>query len=187
MLYICIIRNSLLHRFYMIKNKFVLLFLISFLIFGCNQRSKTQCLVLHIEAVVKETDSINTFYNLNDNIDFTHSHSFWTKVNGSKKNQKIELVFPDSVQPKQIRLDFGHNKKQPDIIINKITLSYKSKNITLQAKEIFYTFRVDESNTVLDKLNGSIKRKFPNQKNGPSLYPKGDKLYKKLNNLYYNE
>ncbi|MES2864786.1 MAG: hypothetical protein V4666_11750 [Bacteroidota bacterium] len=168
----------------MIKNKFILMFLIFFIVVSCDQENKTQSLVLSIEAIIEETDSINTYYNTNNDIDFTHSQSFWTKVKGSKKNQKIELIFPDSVQPRQIRLDFGRNIKQNDIVINKILMSYKDKNITLQAKEIFYTFRVDESNTTFDKLNGSIQRKSPKQINGPSLYPKGDKLYKKLNQLY---
>ena len=50
--------------------------------------------------------------------------------------------------------------------------------------EIFYVFRIDENNTIVDKLNGSLKRKEPNQATGPSLYPKGDKLYNKLSQLY---
>ena len=60
----------------------------------------------------------------------------------------------------------------------------KTETSRFGVKEIFYVFRVDENNTVVDKLNGSIKRKNPNQINGPSLYPKGDKLYNKLCQLY---
>ena len=170
--------------FYMKINKIILMLLIFFIVMSCNNESKTQSLVFSIEAVIEETDSINAFYNKDNSVDFTHAKSFWTKVKGSKKNQKIEIIFPDSIQPKQIRLDFGRNIKQKDIIINKFLIAYKNKSLILKGKEIFYTFRVDESNTVFDKLNGSIKRKAPNQTNGPSLYPKGDKLYKKLIQLY---
>jgi hypothetical protein len=164
--------------------------LISFLVvlllfFNCDNISQTNNqLVVNIDAVIQKSDSINVYYTMSKDINFTDTLSFWKKVNGSKKNQKIEIVFPDSIQPKQIRLDFGRNIKQPDIVINKISISYKKKSITLQAKEIFYTFRIDESNTVFDKLTGSIRRKNPKQLIGPSLYPKGDKLYKKLNQLY---
>ena len=86
--------------------------------------------------------------------------------------------------PKQIRLDFGRNITQKDIVLNKIDFTYKNKNFSVKGKEIFYVFRVDENNTVVDKLNGSIRRKNPKQINGPSLYPKGEKLYNRLNQLY---
>ncbi len=165
-----------------IKAIIFIVFLLLFL--NCDNNNSTNQLVLNIDAVIQKSDSINVYYTMTKDINFTDTQSFLKKVNGNKKNQKIQIVFPDSIQPKQIRLDFGRNIKQPDIVINKISISYKKKSITLQAKEIFYTFRIDESNTVFDKLTGSIRRKDPKQLNGPSLYPKGDKLYNKLNQLY---
>ena len=96
----------------------------------------------------------------------------------------IQIVFPDSIQPKQIRLDFGRNISQSDVVLNKMDFVYKNKNFPVKGKEIFYIFRVDENNTSVDKLYGSIKRKNPKQENGPSLYPKGDKLFNRLKQLY---
>mgnify|MGYP003453432252 FL=1 len=81
-------------------------------------------------------------------------------------------------------IDFGRNVSQKDIVLNKIDFAYKNKNFSVKGKEIFYVFRIDENNTIVDKLNGSLKRKEPNQATGPSLYPKGDKLYNKLSQLY---
>ena len=108
------------------------------LFFNCDNISQTNNqLVVNIDAVIQKSDSINVYYTMSKDINFTDTLSFWKKVNGSKKNQKIEIVFPDSIQPNQIRLDFGRNIKQPDIVINKISISYKKKSITLQAKGIF--------------------------------------------------
>lgn len=154
------------------------------LFFNCENKDNMNQLVVNIDAVIQRTDSINVYYTNNKSIEFIDKQSFWTKVNGNKKNQKIQIVFPDSILPKQIRLDFGRNKAQKDIVLNKISLSYKRKNFSAKGKEIFYIFRVDENNTVLDNLNGSIKRKNLKQINGPSLYPKGDKLFQRLNQLY---
>ena len=156
----------------------------SFFLISCKKESKTNSLVLDIDAVIQTTDSINVYYTTNRSIEFNDLQSFWIKVKGSKKNQKIQIVFPDSIQPKQIRLDFGKNITQKDIVLNKINFTYKDKNFSAKGKEIFYIFRVDENNTIVDKLNGIIKRKTPNQVNGPSLYPKGDKLFNRLNQLY---
>ena len=105
-------------------------------------------------------------------------------MTGNKKNQNIQIIFPDSIFPKQIRIDFGRNISQNDVVLNKVDFAYKNKNFSLKGKEIFYIFRVDENNTVVDKLNGSIKRKNPKQINGPSLYPQGDKLFNRLIKFY---
>ncbi len=154
------------------------------LFLNCENNNNTNQLVVNIDAVIQKTDSINVYYTKSKDINFKDEQSFWTKVIGNKKNQKIQIVFPDSVQPKQIRLDFGRNISQNDIVLNKMDFSYKNKNFSVKGKEMFYIFRVDENNSVVDKLNGSIKRKDPNQINGPSLYPKGDKLFNRLNQLY---
>jgi hypothetical protein len=58
------------------------------------------------------------------------------------------------------------------VVLNKVDFAYKNKNFSLKGKEIFYIFRVDENNTVVDKLNGNIKRQNPKQINGSSIYPK---------------
>ena len=164
--------------------KLLIILVITLIFFNCENTGYTNQLVLNIDAVIKETDSINVYYSNNRSIEFDEKQSFWTKVKGNKKNQKVEIVFPDSIQPKQIRIDFGRNKKQPEIILNEITFTYKEKSFSAKGEEVYFLFRVDESNTQIDKLIGSLKRKEPNQATGPSLYPKGDKLYNKLCQLY---
>jgi hypothetical protein len=154
------------------------------LFINCENNNNINQLVVNIDVVIQKTDSINVYYTESKTIDFADTQSFWTKVSGNKKNQNIQIVFPDSIQPKQIRLDFGRNLSQNDVVLNKIDFIYKNKSFSLKGKEIFYIFRVDENNTIVDKLNGSIKRKNPKQINGPSLYPKGDKLFNRLNQLY---
>jgi hypothetical protein len=166
--------------------KFIpILFLLgSVILIRCNKETKTNSLVLNIDAVIKISDSINTYYTINNSIEFNDKQSFWTKVKGNEKNQKIQIIFPDTIQPKQIRLDFGRNIKQPEIIVNEMKFSYKDKVFTAKGEEIYYLFRVDDSNTTINKLTGSLKRKEKNQIIGPSLYPNGDKLYLELNQLY---
>ena len=164
--------------------KQLLVFIASYIIISCNNETKNHSFVLNIDAVIQQSDSINVYYTKNKDINFTDKQSFWTKVTGNKKNQNIQIVFPDSILPKQIRLDFGKNIAQKDIVLNKISFSYKNKNFSAKGKEIFYIFREDQNNTIVDKLNGSINRKNPKQINGPSLYPKGDKLFHRLNQLY---
>jgi hypothetical protein len=70
------------------------------------------------------------------------------------------------------------------MVLNKIDFTFKNNDFSVKGKEIFYIYREDEMNTTVGKLNGSIKRKTLKQINGPSLYPKGDKLFHRLNQLY---
>lgn len=154
------------------------------LFLNCEKNNNINQLVVDIDAVIQKTDSINVYYTKNKEVNFSDEQSFWINVAGNKRNQNIQIVFPDSIQPKQIRLDFGRNISQSDVVLNKMDFAYKNKNFSVKGKEIFYIFRVDDNNTTVDKLNGSIKRKNPKQENGPSLYPKGDKLFNRLNQLY---
>lgn len=156
--------------------------LISFI--SCNNQNNTNSLVLNFEAVIQHSDSINTYYTTNNTIDFNDFQSFKTKIEGSSKNQKVKIVFPDSIKPNQIRLDFGKNTANQEIVLNKIELSYLESHFEAKGEEIYWYFRPDENNTLLDKKNGVLKRKSPTQLNGPSLYPKGDKLKKELDLLY---
>lgn len=165
------------------KIKVISSFVIFFFFLSCDNPKKDD-FSINIDLVIKQNDSIQLFYSDYKTLSFTEKKSFWTKVTGNKKNQTIKITFPDSVRPKQIRIDFGRNRLQPEIILNKIEFSFKENAAIYKGKEIFYIFREDQNNTVADKLNGSIKRKNANQINGPSLYPKGEKLYNRLNQLY---
>ena len=139
---------------------------------------------MNLDVVLRENDSIHIYYTKNASVTFIEKQSFWKKVAGSKKNQTVSVIFPDSIIPKQIRIDFGRNIKQPEIILNEITFAYREKKFSAKGEEIYNLFRVDESNTEIDKLTGSLKRKIPTQNSGPSLYPKGNKLNNRLIQLY---
>lgn len=151
------------------------------LYFSCTQTKETTTLKIEIDTVIQESDSIHVFYTTNQSIDFNENQSFWKVVNGSSKNQKIEIEFPKDTLPKQLRIDFGNSIHQKEIVLNKIDIQYKSNRLTLQGKEIYYYFRIDESVTELDKELGILKRKDSLQTRGPSLYPKGNQLFGKLN------
>jgi hypothetical protein len=116
-------------------------------------------------------------------INFNEENSFWTKIKGNKKNQKITLRFPHNVVPNQFRLDFGKNRNQSDIVLNKVECIYKENTFALKGKEIYKVLRVDEANTILERDLGILKRLHSKQLNGPSLYPNGDFLRKKLEEL----
>lgn len=160
------------------------LLLLMFCFSNCEKDKNTNTLKIELDTVIKENDSIHIYYKDDSTIDFNENQSFWKVVNGISKNQKINLIFPDSIHPKQLRLDFGNSINQKEVVINQITFKYKKEVFSLQGKEIYYYFRIDDSVTELDKNLGVLKRKDTLQTRGPSLYPKGNKLIEQLTILY---
>lgn len=163
------------------------LLLVMFCFSNCEKDKNTNTLKIELDTVIKENDSIHIYYKEDSTIDFNENQSFWKTVNGISKNQKINFIFPDSIHPKQLRLDFGNSINQKEVVINQITFKYKKEVFSLQGKEIYYYFRIDDSVTELDKNLGVLKRKDTLQTRGPSLYPKGNKLIELLTILYKKE
>lgn len=166
--------------------KKLLFFSLLTILLSCTESSQTNNLFLNIDMIVKQNDSINVYYTQNEEIDFIDKQSFWTNVEGNSKNQTVKIAFPDTVIPKQIRIDFGNNLNQPEIVLNKMDFYFKKEHFSLKGKEIYYYFRIDGSVTELDLEMGTLKRKDSLQTRGPSLYPKGDNLFNKLNEFQNN-
>lgn len=152
----------------------------SILLVACTQTGSAPVFALKLDMVMKKNDSIQVFYTTDGTINFTEGQSFWTRVNGAKHNQTIILPLPNDTIPTQLRIDFGRNRQQDDVVLNKIEIQYQKKAEEIKGRDIYTYFRVDDSYTVLDKDLGLLKRKQPGQLNGPSLYPNGEMLRQKL-------
>lgn len=161
------------------------LIVLLFLLFSCSQTKKNLEFVLHLDFVMKQNDSIHIYYKKDGTINFNEKESFWIPVEGQNKNQNLEIPFPEKTLPNQVRIDFGRNRNQDDIILNKIEFSYKGNSFEAKGKEIYNYFWADTSSTVLDRDFGLLKRKVKGQLNGPSLYPSGYYLAVKLDELKY--
>ena len=164
------------------KVKVIIAVLTFFFLLSCNKSVKED-FSINIDLVIKQNDSIQLFYSDDGTLNFTEKKSFWKKIKGSPRNQTIKLVIPKNILPNQLRIDFGRNPKQEAIVLNKVELNYAKQEIILKGYEIYTLFRIDDSNTILDKRKGTLNRKTLNQLVGPSIYPFGDKLKKRLQHL----
>ena len=166
-------------NFFSMKVKIIIAVVTFFFLLSCNKSVKED-FSINIDLVIKKNDSIQLFYSDDGTLNFTEKKSFWKKIKGSPRNQTIKLVIPKNILPNQLRIDFGRNLKQEAIVLNKVELNYATQDIVLKGNEIYTLFRIDESNTILDKKKGTLDRKIPNQVVGPSIYPLGDNLKKRL-------
>lgn len=161
--------------------RFIWIFLI---VLSCQDYKKEEFFTVTMDVVMKDDDSIHVFYKSDGTVNFIEEESIWKNVKGSDKNQKISIVFPKHVMPNQIRIDFGRNKKQNQVILNKIQLERFGNGFSADGKEIYKLFRIDTSNTSLNKDTGVLTRK-DSLSQGLSLYPNGYYLAVKLEELKY--
>jgi len=166
--------------------KIILLFSLCFLA-SCKSDVDNFSCKMNMDVVMKQNDSIQVFFTDDGTIHFNETQSFWVKVKGNTKNQMVAITFPKKIVPTQVRLDFGRNKKQEDIIFNKFEFVYRGKKFVAKGKEIYKYFRIDQSNTLFDEKTGALTRKDRSQLNGPSLYPNGYNLAVKLEELKFKK
>jgi hypothetical protein len=166
--------------------KLLIFYIIVALFISCNDNKEKNETIITIETVIKRNDSIRVFYTTDETINFSEEQTVRKRITGSTKNQVIFIEIPENTKPKQIRIDFGSNIKNQEIVLNKIKISYHEAKFEAKGEEIYRYFRPDENNTILNKKSGILKRKDSAQINGPSLYPKGDKLTEQLHILYKN-
>lgn len=125
-----------------------------------------------LDVIVKENDDFSLFYTEDGSTDFTKIKPIYMSVKGSETSQKVLYSLPEDVIPTQLRLDFGINKNQKDIVLNSVTMDYKGKTRTIGCPELVSFFRADDSKCTFDPITGKIVAKIVDGKRlYPSLYP----------------
>lgn len=125
-----------------------------------------------LDVIVKENDDFSLFYTEDGSTDFTKIKPIWMSVKGSESSQKVIYSLPEDIVPTQLRLDFGINKNQKDIILNSVTMDYKGKTKTIGCPQLVSFFRADDSKCTFDHVTGKIVAKIVDgNRQYPSLYP----------------
>ena len=124
-----------------------------------------------MQVIVPKDDSFALYYTFGGT-DFSQQQPLWTAVSGNPEAQKVQFVFPQEVKPAQLRIDFGRNKGQDDIVLEKITMTYNGKEFSAAGQDIFRYFRPDDGKCTVNPGNGTLTGKvIDGVKQGPSLYP----------------
>jgi hypothetical protein len=166
------------------KTKLITILLLITTIFGCKDEKSVDNLEivkpdvidnsfkLSLDVIVKENDDFSLFYTEDGSTDFTKIEPIWISVKGSESSQKVIYSLPEDVIPTQLRLDFGINKNQKDIVLNNVSMNYKGKTKTIGCPNLVSFFRADDSKCTFDHVTGKIVAKIVDGKRQyPSLYP----------------
>jgi hypothetical protein len=122
-------------------------------------------------VVVKKDDDFSLFYTEDGSANFK-GEPIWQGVKGNEMVQQVVYTLPDGVFPTQLRMDFGMNKEQEDIILKSVVLEYKGNKREFIGVNLIDFFRADENKCTFDPSTGLIKAKVVDGvRQFPSLYP----------------
>lgn len=134
-------------------------------------------------VVVKKDDNLSLFYTEDGSIDFK-GEPIWQGVKGNDGVQEVLYTLPDGVFPTQLRLDFGMNKEQEDIVLKSVVLDYKGNKKEFIGASLANFFRADENKCTFNPSTGVIKAVVKDGvRQYPSLYPHETSLLPEINKL----
>jgi hypothetical protein len=126
---------------------------------------------VNLSVNLKKDDAFSLYYSEDGTLNFK-AEPIWLEVKGSESTQDVTFSLPKDTYPSQIRLDFGMNKEQEDILLKAVTFEYKGIKKQIAGSDIGNYFIPDQSKCSFDASTGLIK---PVVKDGvkqyPSLYP----------------
>jgi hypothetical protein len=134
-----------------------------------------------LDVIVQEDDTFSLFYTKDGSINFAQIPPIWKPVKGSNNVQQVVYELPAGLTNTQLRLDFGMNKEQKDIIFKKIAITFGDKYFETSGKHIFNLFTPDPSKCTIDIDEGKIIAKIKDGvRQSPSLYPQEKLLAREI-------
>jgi hypothetical protein len=126
-----------------------------------------------LDIIASKDDNFSVYYTEDRTIAFTGEKAVWTGVIGQSESQKLTLDLPEEVIPTNIRIDFGLNKDQDDVTLEKFKLNFYGKSFEARGSAFFKYFIPNDSiKTEIDQVNGTIKfLKNPKNFSSPFYYP----------------
>lgn len=123
------------------------------------------------DLTIKENDTLHLYYTEDGSINFNEENSIWESILGKPETQPLTFKLPENTIPTELRIDFGVNLANEEVLINGVKLEYNNKIFEAKGADVFKYFRLDENVTIQNPKTKGLKRKDPKRRSGASLYP----------------
>lgn len=106
-----------------------------------------------LNAIIKKDDTFQIYYkeSNDDNAPFEEKNSVRVDFKGSEIAQDIIFNLPEDVYPTYLRVDFGSNKDQSEIIVNQFKIDFLDKEFSINGKQFFDYFIAEKAFIKFDK------------------------------------
>jgi len=111
-----------------------------------------------LSAIVKADDNFQLYYSQDPyEVPYKEENSVWTAVKANDNQQDIVFNLPEDVIPNYIRIDFGTNEAQKEIVIKNFRMKYYSKSFEAKDSLFFNYFIPNDCIKIVDKKNSTIQ------------------------------
>jgi hypothetical protein len=137
------------------------------------EEPKKEFFSVELDVTCPVKDDFVVYYTEDNTINFNEQNTYWNSVKGQPDLQKTVFNFKEEIIPTHIRLDFGINKEQKDIILEKFKLSFYGKSFKARGSDFLKYFAANDSiKTEVDEVKGTIKFiQNPKKYRTPFFYP----------------
>ncbi len=112
---------------------------------------------VEIDATTTVKDDFAVYFTEDGTNNFTGDQTAWRGISGSGSNEKLVFELSEENIPTLIRLDFGMNKEQGDIVIKNIKMDYYGNDFSFQGSDFFtYFIKTDEFQTEVNPSDGTM-------------------------------
>jgi hypothetical protein len=128
---------------------------------------------VELDVTCPVKDDFVVYYTEDTTINFSEENAVWANVKDQTESQTVVINLPEEIIPTDIRLDFGINKEQKDIILEKFKLSFYGKSFEARGSDFLKYFAANDSiKTEVDEVKGTIKFiQNPKKYRTPFFYP----------------
>lgn len=137
--------------------------------------------------VVPKDDVLQLFYTEDGSIVFGDDRSVRSIVKGSPNAQEVIFKLPENVLPTNIRLDFGDNPEQGNIVLNNMKFSYLKNSFAKTfgpTEEITHYFYPQESQIKVNNAAMTIELLKPKGQPHDPLMWSNELLSEEMVKLY---
>ncbi len=106
---------------------------------------------------VQKDDTFHLLYTEDSTLNFSDDKSIAVLVKGSSNPQDILFKMPVNVLPTNIRLDFGQNKEQGDILVNSMKAKYFTKVYEIKENVVKSSFYFNDFQLTYDDKTKAVR------------------------------
>jgi hypothetical protein len=128
---------------------------------------------VEVNVVAQKDDNFTTYFTEDGTNKFNADKAVWGAVKGQAGSQTIVFDLSPEIIPTNVRLDFGLNKDQGDVVLEKFKFSYYGKSFEAKGSDFLkYFYPNDSVKTEVDEVKGTIKfLRGPKKYNTPFYDP----------------
>lgn len=121
------------------------------------EESVKQNFNVEINAMVSAKDDFAVYFTEDGTNNFTANQAVWSGIAATGNIEKVNFELSEEIIPTLIRLDFGMNKQQGDVVIKNIRMSHNGKDFSFQGSDFFkYFIKTDEFKTEVNPADGTL-------------------------------